>query len=101
MCSSDLDKLPEDSRTSVNEALGNLRAALGGSDTAAIKSAHDSLNSAMQEASTKLYAQAGSAGAGTAGGPEGAATGGGAQGGASTGPEDVVDAEIVDEDDKK
>src|SRR5690606_15992271 len=48
------DKLPEDSRTSVNEALGNLRAALGGSDTAAIKSAHDSLNSAMQEASTKL-----------------------------------------------
>src|SRR5690554_2022606 len=47
------DKLPEDSRTSVNEALGNLRAALGGSDTAAIKSAHDSLNSAMQEASTK------------------------------------------------
>src|SRR5690606_38278785 len=99
------DKLPEDSRTSVNEALGNLRAALGGSDTAAIKSAHDSLNSAMQEASTKLYAQAGAAGG--EGGPEGATFGaasedatGGAQD-AGTGPEDVVDAEIVDEDDKK
>lgn len=99
------DKLPEDSRTTVNEALGNLRAALGGSDTAAIKSAHDRLNSAMQEASTKLYAQTGAAAGGS--GPEGAtfgATGGDAGGGAEgsgAGSEDVVDAEIVDEDDKK
>jgi molecular chaperone DnaK len=101
------EKLPEDSRTKVNEALTNLRSALGGSDVATIKSAHETLNTAMQEASTALYAQAGAAagagegaaagGAGGAGPAEGAA-GGTAQDG---GPEDVVDAEIVDDEDNK
>jgi molecular chaperone DnaK len=100
------DKLPEDSRGKVNEALGGLRAALGGSDTSAIKSAHEALTQAMQEASTKLYAQAGAAGGGE-GGPSGAgdATFGGAGAAGSradgAGQDDVVDAEIVDEDDKK
>lgn len=94
------EKLPEDSRTTVNEALGNLRSALGGSDIATIKSAHDSLNQAMQEASTKLYAQAGAAAS------EGASAGPGPSEGAaaepdSSGPEDVVDAEIVDDEDEK
>jgi molecular chaperone DnaK len=97
------DKLPEDSRTQVNEALGGLRSALGGSDAAAIKSAHDTLNQAMQEASTKLYAQTSAAGGeGASAGPEDATVGGDATPGADQGgPEDVVDAEIVDEDDKK
>jgi molecular chaperone DnaK len=100
------EKLPEDSRATVSEALGGLRSALGGSDPAAIKAAHDTLNEAMQDASTKLYAQTG-ASAGTAGGPGDATFGGPAEdataGGAedASGPEDVVDAEIVDEDDKK
>jgi molecular chaperone DnaK len=98
------EKLPEDSRSQVNEALGGLRSALGGSDADPIKSAHETLNQAMQEASTKLYAQAGAAGASgeatedaTFGGPTGEATGDAE----SAGQEDVVDAEIVDEDDKK
>jgi molecular chaperone DnaK len=99
------EKLPEESRSQVNEALGGLRSALGGSDTAQIKSAHDTLNQAMQEASTKLYAQTGAAqgasedatGDATFGGPAGDASGGAE----SAGQEDVVDAEIVDEDDKK
>jgi molecular chaperone DnaK len=100
------EKLPEDSRSKVNEALTSLRSALGGSDLATIKSAHEALNSAMQEASTALYAQTGAtteagsgAGAGAAGaGPAAGASAGTGQGGA----EDVVDAEIVDdEDDKK
>lgn len=101
------DKLPEDSKAKVNEALGGLRAAIGGTDTDAIKSAHDALNEAMQEASTKLYAQTGTAGGGTEGaqdatfgGPAEDGTGGGA-GTGTAGPEDVVDAEIIDEDDKK
>ena len=91
------DKLPEDSREKVNEALSGLRAALGGSDVAAIKSAHESLTSVMQEASTKLYAQAGGAQAGA----QGTDSTGGATGSGGSGAEDVVDAEIVDEDDKK
>ncbi|MFS8520142.1 MAG: molecular chaperone DnaK [Micromonosporaceae bacterium] len=87
------DKLPEDSRASVNEALGGLRSALGGADIEKIRSAHEALTKAMQEASTKLYASAAgaSAGQGTTTGDTG-----------GTGQEDVVDAEIVDdEDDKK
>lgn len=91
------DKLPEDSREKVNEALSGVRAALGGSDPEAIKSAHENLTSVMQEASTKLYAQAGGAQAGT----QGAGADAGAGGSSSSGPEDVVDAEIIDEDDKK
>jgi molecular chaperone DnaK len=101
------DKLPEDSKAKVSEALGGLRSALGGNDSAAIKSAHDTLNEAMQEASTKLYAQTGAA-AGGGEGAQDATFGGPAEDGAGTGtgtgasgPEDVVDAEIVDEDDKK
>jgi molecular chaperone DnaK len=91
------DKLPEDSRSAVSEALGGLRSALGGSDTGQIRSAHETLTKAMQEASTKLYAQSGAAASG------GDATGGGqsADAGGGAGQEDVVDAEIVDEDDKK
>jgi molecular chaperone DnaK len=94
------DKLSEDARTPVNEALGELRAALGGTDTEKIKSSHEQLNQAMQQASTQLYAQtqASAAGAGGAGPEEGTA---GTAGTAGAGPDDVVDAEIVDEDDKK
>ncbi|HLV58055.1 MAG TPA: molecular chaperone DnaK [Natronosporangium sp.] len=87
------DKLPEDARASVNEALGALRSALGGADIDRIRSAHEALTKAMQEASTKLYASAAGPSA-----DQGATTGD--TGGA--GQEDVVDAEIVDdEDDKK
>jgi molecular chaperone DnaK len=99
------EKLGDESRAQVSEALGGLRSALGGSDTAAIKSAHETLNTAMQEASTKLYAQASATspgGDGPTAGPGDATVGGDTTAdGAQDGPEDVVDAEIVDEDDKK
>jgi molecular chaperone DnaK len=101
------EKVPEDSRNKVNEALTGLRSALGGSDIATIKSAHETLNQAMQEASTALYAQAGAAAADSASpgpgpGPTAGAAGAAAEGGdQGEGPEDVVDAEIVDEEDEK
>jgi molecular chaperone DnaK len=93
------DKLPESAKTEVNEALSDLRGALGGNDIERIKTAHEALAQAAQKAGTMLYGQTGGdagAGAGGAGGP-------GAQAGAgpSAGGEDVVDAEVVDEDDKK
>ncbi|GAA0474223.1 chaperone protein DnaK [Paractinoplanes deccanensis] len=99
------DKLPEDSKTKIGEALGELRGALGGTDIEKIKAAHERLSQVSQEAGSALYSQGdaaqAAAGAG-AGGPEGAP--GGAPGGAATGSaggnDDVVDAEIV-EDDKK
>lgn len=95
------DKLPAEAKDEISEALGDLRSALGGSDIERIKTAHEKLVAASQKAGSLLYAQGGAAG-----GPGGAGPGaaGGADtsgGGAHAAPDDVVDAEIVDEDEKK
>ncbi|WBB55883.1 molecular chaperone DnaK [Verrucosispora sp. WMMD573] len=99
------EKLPAENREKLNEALGELRGALGGSDIEKIKSAHERLAQVSQEAGSLLYAQqaeqsqaGGEAGAGAAGGAD--AAGGAQAGGARPGADDVVDAEIVDEDKK-
>jgi molecular chaperone DnaK len=96
------DKLPGDARDKINEALGELRSALGGTDIEKIKSAHENLATVSQQAGSLLYGQAtgeaAGASAGATGGPSDTA---GAGGGAGAAGEDVVDAEIVDEDDKK
>jgi molecular chaperone DnaK len=99
------DKLPEDSRDKIGEALGSLRGALGGTDIEKIKTAHEELAKVSQEAGSLLYAQAGAEGAQGAPGPDGSETPGAAGAAGSAGPaaggaDDVVDAEIV-EDDKK
>ncbi|MGI5212453.1 molecular chaperone DnaK [Plantactinospora sp. CA-290183] len=90
------DKLPSESRDQLNEALGDLRSALGGTDLDKIKSAHEKLAQVSQQAGSLLYAQQGEQAAPGAG-PGAAGPG---AGGAKDG-DDVVDAEIVDEDDKK
>ena len=97
------DKLPQSAKDEISEALGELRAALGGSDLERIKSAQEKLATASQKAGSALYAQSQQAAAGGADEAPGAgAPGGGATGGATAGkPDDVVDAEIVDEDDKR
>ena len=95
------DKLPSDGREEINEALGELRGALGGSDIEKIKAAHEKLAQVSQKVGAQLYQQAGPDAADAAGqGNPGAGTGPTGSAG-STGPDDVVDAEIIDEDDKK
>ncbi|MEV4623353.1 molecular chaperone DnaK [Asanoa sp. NPDC049573] len=100
------DKLPAESRDQINEALGDLRSALGGTDIEKIRTAHEKLAQVSQQAGSLLYnaqQQGEQAGPGAAGapGPDGAAgPGTSAPGGNGGGPDDVVDAEIV-EDDKK
>ncbi|WP_409328495.1 molecular chaperone DnaK [Trujillonella humicola] len=93
------DKIPADKKEELGEALTELRSALGGSDIAAIKAAQEKVARISQEVGGALYAQqaeAGAAGAGAgAPGPEAEAPG------ASSGDDDVVDAEIVDEDDTR
>jgi molecular chaperone DnaK len=90
------DKLPTSAKDEVNEALSDLRGALGGSDIERIKSAHEKLAQAAQKAGTMLY------GTSEAPGPDaGGAGAAGAAGAGAPGGEDVVDAEVVDEDDKK
>jgi molecular chaperone DnaK len=97
------DKLPADAKSEINDALGELRSALGGTDIEKIKSAQEKLAQASQKAGSLLYAQGGAGGesADSAGPSAGAAGATGAPGGAKTANDDVVDAEIVDEDDKK
>ncbi|MER7276833.1 molecular chaperone DnaK [Dactylosporangium sp. NPDC000244] len=97
------DKIPAESREQMNEALGDLRSALGGNDTERIKAAHEKLAQVSQQAGSALYEQQRQQSAGDASGAAGGAPGGaGATGAAGgNGPEDVVDAEIIDEDNKK
>jgi molecular chaperone DnaK len=95
------DKIPADARDQMNEALGDLRSALGGNDTERIKAAHEKLAQVSQQAGSALYEQQRQQSAGDAGGAAGGAGGAGAGATGGSGPEDVVDAEIIDEDNKK
>ena len=91
------DKLADDVKTEVNEALTALKTALEDEDasTEDIKSKYEALVNSSQKIGEALYADAQSDGAGDAAG--GAPAGDDAAGD----DEDVVDAEIVDEDDQK
>jgi molecular chaperone DnaK len=82
------DKVSPDVRGDVEEKLGALRAVVGGNDIAAIRTAVDELAKASSAMGSAMYAEQQAAGGGAPGAPT--------DGGSST--EDVVDAEIVDED---
>ncbi|MFC4016747.1 molecular chaperone DnaK [Micromonospora sp. GCM10011542] len=96
------DKLPSENREQLNEALGELRGALGGQDIEKIKSAHERLAQVSQQAGSLLYSQQAEQGQQPGGEAGPGATGAtGPQAGGAGGADDVVDAEIVDEDGKK
>ncbi len=84
------DKVPGDVRGDVEEKLGALRAVVGGTDVDSIRTAVDELAKASSAMGSALYASQEAAGAGAAGGAAGGAPG--------AEHDDVVDAEIVDED---
>ncbi len=84
------EKLPTDVKDGVNAALGEAQEALKGTDTATIKAAMEKLATESQKMGTALYQQPGADGAPADGGQQ-------AQGGTDSGADDVVDAEIVDE----
>ncbi|MBW8765061.1 MAG: molecular chaperone DnaK [Geodermatophilales bacterium] len=90
------ERIPADKKEELGEALTELRSALGGSDIAAIKAAQEKVARVSQEVGGALYAQqseAAGAGAGTPGdGPTSGTTTG-----TASGDDDVVDAEIVDD----
>ena len=86
------DKVPEDEKAAVESPLADLKSALGGNDTDAIKKATESLMTASQAFSQKLYeAAARDANA------EGSSASGQDAGAGSVNDDDIVDAEIVDE----
>jgi molecular chaperone DnaK len=88
------EKISGDERSAVEAKLGDLKGALGGSDVEAIRNATDALMAASQTFTQKLYEQASASS--SDGGDAGAS-------GAASQPADdeVVDAEIVDDEDTK
>jgi len=84
------DKVPEDIKSEVQEAIADLKKALEGTDVEAIKDATDKAAQASQKMGTAIYAQTQAS----------AAQDSSAQGSAEQAENDdeVVDAEIVDED---
>ncbi len=81
------EKVPAEVKTEVEGAMGELRTALGGTDTAAIRTATENLSRVSQKLGQAIYADS----------QAGAAAGAGAPGAADGSDDDVVDAEIVDE----
>ncbi|MGN7149441.1 molecular chaperone DnaK [Arthrobacter sp. SAFR-179] len=90
------DKLPEEVKTEVQGDVDSLKKALEGTDDAAVKSAFEKLQASQTKLGEAIYAQPGSPDGAGAAGAEGAA---GASAGSSD--EDIVDAEIIDEDEAK
>jgi molecular chaperone DnaK len=88
------EKLPSDVKEKVQAAVGELKTALEGDDTEAIKAASEKVATESQQLGQALYAQQQAEG-GAAG-----AAGGAADAGSADQADDVVDAEIVDDDKK-
>ncbi|KFZ83724.1 molecular chaperone DnaK [Amycolatopsis sp. MJM2582] len=92
------DKLPDELKGKVKSAIDEANEALKGTDSAKIRESIEKLNTASQELGTALYANATPGAEGAAG--EGAAGAAGAGTGSQAKADDVVDAEIVEEDEK-
>lgn len=87
------DKVPAETRSEVESAVADLNSALEGDDTAAIRSATERVAEVSQKMGTAIYAQNQQDESGGAAGAEAA--------GETRSDEDVVDAEVVDEDKDK
>ncbi|MCG6494567.1 molecular chaperone DnaK [Kitasatospora sp. A2-31] len=83
------DKLPAEVKTEVETAIGELKEALKGEDIAKIREASEKVSTTAQKLGQALYANADAAGAAPAGDAAGAKD------------DDVVDAEIVDDEKPK
>ena len=88
------DKLPEDVHSEVSEAVADLKKALEGDDIEPVKTAQEKLNSVAQKVGEAIY----QADAASQGATDSASSSGGTT---SSDDEDIVDAEIVDDEDSK
>lgn len=94
------EKLPADVATEVEADIASVKSALEGEDADAVKTAHEKLVASAQKIGQALYASAEQEQA--AGNPGAAQDDATAAAGATSAPdEDVVDAEIVDDEDER
>jgi molecular chaperone DnaK len=89
------DKVTAEEKEAVEQPLADLKKAMEGNDTDAIKAATDTLMSASQAFSQKLYEAAA-----RDSGAEGTSASGQDSGAGDVNDDDIVDAEIVDDDEK-
>jgi molecular chaperone DnaK len=96
------EKIPDDKKKEIEEAIAKVRETLKGQDTDAIQSSYSDLQNKFQAVSEDLYKNA-SANAQSADVPPGPQPGPQGQGGAKKGDGDAIDAEfeVVDEEKKK
>jgi molecular chaperone DnaK len=87
------DKLPEDVKSEVQGDVDALKSALAGDDDAAVKTAFDKLNESQGKLGEAIYAK------GQADAAAGASAESGASEPAAASDEDVVDAEVVEDED--
>ncbi|MDE2591702.1 MAG: molecular chaperone DnaK [Actinomycetales bacterium] len=85
------EKLPEDVKTDVQADVDALKSALAGDDVDAVKTAFDKLIESQQKLGEAIYSAASAESAAEAGG----------EGASADSNEDVVDAEVVDDEDEK
>ncbi len=90
------DSVPEDAKSNVEEPLGELKAAIEAGDLAAMKAATDKVAQASQALGAAMYTMAQQEGADGSAAAEGAA-----EDAADSAEEEVIDAEIVDEEEAK
>ena len=90
------DSVPEDAKSNVEEPLGELKAAIEAGDLAAMKAATDKVAQASQALGAAMYTMAQQEGADGSAAAEGAA-----EDAADSIEEEVIDAEIVDEEEAK
>jgi len=91
------DKLPEDVKTEVQGDVDALKAALAGEDDDAVKAAFDKLNASQGKLGEAIYASSQAAQPAPDAAPDGPSD----EAGSSNPDEDVVDAEVVDDEDEK
>ena len=92
------DKMPSSDKQAIESAADDLRKAIERNDVADMKRLMEALNQAQHKAAEAMYRGAGAQPSDTAGGPGAGAAG---QGSAGSRPaEDVIDAEVVEEEKK-
>ena len=91
------DKLPADVKNEVQGDVDALKTALAGDDDEAVKTAFDKLNQSQGKLGEAIYASSQA----SQSAPDAAAGDSGDGQGATDSDEDVVDAEVVDEEDEK
>ncbi len=92
------EKVTEGTRDEVQKDVDALKEALKGEDTGAVKSAMEKLNESGMKIGQEIYSAQQAADAASESSP---AEGASSDGAAKSGDDDVIDAEIVDEDDDK